>query len=54
MCPLNSFLREESLERVIADYPDVDQIPTRNIELMNKLGQDKLQALVQACLDDSS
>ena len=37
------------LERVIADYPDVDDIPERNIELMNTLGHDKLRALLQSC-----
>jgi len=51
--PMLHLIREESLERVITDYPDVDQIPERNIELMNRLGQDKLQALMQACLDGS-
>ncbi len=51
--PILHLIREESLERVITDYPDVDQIPVRNIELMNRLGQDKLQALIQACLDGS-
>ena len=50
--PLLHLLREESLERVITDYPDTDQIPTHNIELMNRLGQDKLQAFIQACLDN--
>ena len=48
--PVLHLLREESLERVIADYPDVDDIPERNIELMNSLGQDKLQALLKSCL----
>lgn len=48
--PVLHLLREESLERVIADYPDVDDIPERNIELMNSLGQDKLQALLKTCL----
>lgn len=50
--PVLHLLREESLERVIADYPDVDDIPERNIELMNKLGTDKLQALLKSCLSD--
>ncbi len=49
--PILHLLREESLERVIADYPDIDDIPERNIALMNKLGTDKLQALLQSCLD---
>lgn len=48
--PVLHLLREESLERVIADYPDVDDIPERNIALMNRLGQDKLEALLNLCL----
>ncbi len=51
--PILHLIREKSLERVIADYHDVDQIPARNIALMNNLGQEKLQALVQACLDNA-
>ena len=49
--PVLHLIREESLERVIADYPDVDQIPARNIALMNRLGQNKLQTIMWACLD---
>jgi uncharacterized protein len=49
--PMLHLIREESLERVVADYPDVDQIPARNIELMNSLGRDKLQAIMQACFN---
>ena len=47
--PVLHLIREASLERVIADYPDVDGIPERNIALMNELGKDKLQALLQSC-----
>ena len=50
--PMLHLIREASLERVIADYPEVDQIPARNIALMNELGQDKLQALLRSCLND--
>jgi len=50
--PVLHLLREESLERVIADYPDVDDIPERNIKLMNDLGPDKLQTLLKSCLSD--
>lgn len=49
--PLLHVIREESLERAIAEIPNADQIPARNIELMQSLGQDKLQALLQACLN---
>lgn len=47
--PMLHILREDSLERAIANHPDIDQIPERNIELMNTLGQSKLNALIQAC-----
>ena len=50
--PMMHILREDSLERAIAEYPDVARIPVRNIELMNSLGQNKLKALLQACLTD--
>jgi hypothetical protein len=51
--PLLHILREASLERSIAAYPDVEQIPVRNIELMRRLGREKLQALIQGCSDGS-
>lgn len=47
--PVLHLIREASLERVITDYPDVEQIPERNIALMNELGQEKLKALLTAC-----
>ena len=49
--PVLHLIREESLERVITDYPDVNEIPARNIALMNSLGKDKLQAIMRACLN---
>ena len=50
--PMLHIIREESLERAIADYPDVGQVPARNIVLINRLGRDRLQALLQACFDE--
>jgi hypothetical protein len=47
--PLLHILREESVERAISEHPDIDQIPTRNIVLLNSLGKDKLRAMWQAC-----
>ena len=47
--PLLHILREDRLARVIAEFSDVAQIPVRNIELMQNLGEDKLKALMQAC-----
>lgn len=49
--PVLHLIREESLERAIADYPDIDQVPARNVELMNELGADKLKALLKSCHD---
>lgn len=49
--PVLHLLREDSLERVIADYPNVDDIPERNIALMNELGTNKLKALLQDCFE---
>jgi hypothetical protein len=51
--PMLHLIREESLERAIAAYPDVDKIPLRNTELMNSLGEDRLRMLLQACFDGS-
>ncbi len=50
--PMLHLLREDSLEKAIAKYPDVDQIPIRNIELMNSMGQDKLSEIMQACIKE--
>ena len=49
--PILHIIREQSLERAIAETADLDQVPVRNIELMNRLGKDKLQALMQACIN---
>lgn len=51
--PLLHLIREESLERAIANYPDTDKIPERNIALLESLGRDKMRALFQACFQDA-
>ena len=43
-------LREDSLEKAIGKYPNVDQIPVRNIELMKSIGRDKLNLALENCL----
>lgn len=48
--PMLHLIRENSIERVIAHYANIDQIPSQNIAQMHILGQDKLQALMRACL----
>jgi len=47
--PMLHLLREESLEKAIASYPDPENIPQRNIDLTRKLGIAKMQALLAAC-----
>ncbi|WP_150466151.1 DUF1415 domain-containing protein [Francisella sp. SYW-2] len=49
--PMLHLIREESLEKAIANYPNPDDIPQRNIDLMNKLGIDKVKALLKSCMD---
>jgi hypothetical protein len=49
--PMLHLLREQSLERSIAGYPDTDQIPLRNIALMKRLGIARLKQLWRACFD---
>lgn len=46
--PLLHLIREASLERAIVEYSDVDQIPIRNVALMNSLGHNKLQTLFES------
>jgi len=50
--PMLHLLREDSLEKAIVKYPDIDQIPIRNIELMNSMGRDKLSEIIQACIKE--
>lgn len=50
--PMLHLLREDSLTKAIEKYPDVGQIPLRNVELMNSLGQDKLSEIMRGCFKD--
>ncbi len=52
--PILHLLREDSLEKAIADYDDVSKIPVRNIELMNDLGEEKLKAMLNYCFVESA
>ena len=52
--PMLHLLREASLEVAINHYPNVDDIPERNIELTQKLGVQKMRALLASCLENSS
>ncbi|MBL7250887.1 DUF1415 domain-containing protein [Alcanivorax marinus] len=43
--PILHLLREDSLERALAAYPDADAIPERNIDTLNRIGARHLRAL---------
>lgn len=45
--PMLHLLREDSLEKAIAQHPDVDTIPERNIQVMQHLGVDTLKRILQ-------
>lgn len=45
--PLLHVLREASVAREVASYPDITTIPQQNIRLLRKLGVVKLQSLLQ-------
>ena len=47
--PILHILREESLERAIAGYPDIDAVPDRNVERMNALGTERFRILLKDC-----
>jgi hypothetical protein len=51
--PLLHLIREETLERAIDMYPDTDQIPARNMQLLRSMGQAEVQALYSACFSDA-
>lgn len=47
--PMLHLIREQSLEKAVANYPDAGQIPLRNIALLEDMGHAKVLALWQAC-----
>lgn len=48
--PMLHILREESVARAIAAYPDVEQVPARNVACMNRIGQERLREMLLASL----
>jgi len=52
--PMLHLIREASIERAVAEYPNVDEIPTRNVALMNRLGRDRLKALFESILNSKA
>ena len=52
--PMLHLLRESSLQRAIESHGDTSAIPTRNIELMNELGTQRLIELLAHCMQGAA
>ena len=48
--PILHIIREKSLTDAIANYPDVHQIPVRNLARMKEMSHDRLLSILQACI----
>ncbi len=44
--PMLHLIREKSLEQAIANYPDVEKIPKRNIKLLKSIGLEGIKKLL--------
>lgn len=51
--PVLHLIREESLERAVANYPNAEKIPEHNVELMEKMGSERLAAMLQVCFEQA-
>lgn len=47
--PMLHIIREASLAKAIAHYPNPERIPQNNIALLNTLGNNKMRSLLKAC-----
>ena len=47
--PMLHILREESVEKALAHYPDPENIPQRNIEMTRELGLSTMKKLLADC-----
>lgn len=52
--PLLHLIREDSLAKAIAHYPNPEQIPERNIALLRKMGTDKVMAAFESHFIDNN
>ena len=49
--PMFHLIREASVEKAVANHPDADAIPERNVEYARKQGLEKMKALFQQSVD---
>ncbi len=52
--PILHLLREESLDRVLQTTEHAEQIPVRNIELMNRLGAEEMRRRLDQCTNSNN
>ncbi len=52
--PMLHLIREASLEKVLAHYPDPEKIPVRNIAYTQEMGQASLQHLLDSCYQETT
>lgn len=45
--PMLHLIREHSLEKAIASYPNVDQVPENNIKILRKIGYKEMQQRIE-------
>lgn len=50
--PMLHILREESVERAIAAYPDIEDVPRRNVTTLTQMGAPALRRIWMSCLDE--
>ncbi len=51
--PMLHILRESSMEQALANYPDPEQIPLRNIKKSRELGKIKFQNTLASCIEEN-
>ena len=52
--PTLHLIREDSIDRAVAAFPEAETIYQTNIETLNRLGADAWRALQQQCRDDAA
>lgn len=48
--PMLHIIRESSIEKAVAGYKDIEQVPLRNVELLRQLGYQKMQDTLREIL----
>jgi hypothetical protein len=49
--PMLHFLREASVTNAVDNYPDIDEVPRRNIRFTNEKGLTYMQELLNGCMN---